>query len=237
MAHRGEYRQWPFLDHEEFELACAFFDQRYIQANLGPTRKVFKISHKRVATTGASYIEIIRLINVPDDVGGLSSVFQKLNSGGVTVSSQEMEVDMIDEEDDHEALREPPPYSPYSHQPYVVYEIHLHQTYQQPALFFTLHDLPMGEQVNDIDSVFRYLVPEDRKDELRGITPLGALSLVPHPVTDYPAWCVHPCQTKEAMESFDCPIRDFLMQWIGIVGGCVGLWVPREMAMVGVNGQ
>jgi ubiquitin-like-conjugating enzyme ATG10 len=101
MAHRGEYSQWPFLTHEEFELACAFFDQRYIQANLGPTRKVLKISHKRVATTGASYIEIIRLINVPDDVGGLSGAFQKLSAGEIIMSSQEMEVDMADEEDDY----------------------------------------------------------------------------------------------------------------------------------------
>ena len=100
MAHRGEYSHWPFLTHEEFELACAFFDQRYIQANLGPTRKVLKISHKRVATTGASYIEIIRLINVPDDVSGLSGAFQKLSAGEIIVSSQEMEVDMADEEDD-----------------------------------------------------------------------------------------------------------------------------------------
>jgi ubiquitin-like-conjugating enzyme ATG10 len=59
----------------------------------------------------------------------------------------------------------------------VIYEIHLHRTYRQPALFFTLHDLPVGEKVNDLDSVFRYLVPEDRKDELRSITPSGALSL------------------------------------------------------------
>jgi hypothetical protein len=100
MAHHNEYRQWPSLTEEEFELACAFFDQRYIQAKLGPTRKLIKISHKRVATTGASYIEIIRLINVPDDVGGLSNAFQKLNAGDVTVFSQEMEVDMADEEAD-----------------------------------------------------------------------------------------------------------------------------------------
>lgn len=59
----------------------------------------------------------------------------------------------------------------------MVYEIYLHRTYQQPVLFFTLHDLPVGEQVNDIDSVFRYLVPENRKVELRSVTPLGALSL------------------------------------------------------------
>jgi ubiquitin-like-conjugating enzyme ATG10 len=37
------------------------------------------------------------------------------------------------------------------------------------------------------------------------------------------------------MESFDCSIRDFLMVWIGIVGGCVGLWVPLEMAQMDGN--
>lgn len=101
MAHRSEYRQWPFLNHEEFELACAFFDQKYIQANLGPTRRIFKVSHKRIATTGASYLEIVRLINVPDDVGDLSNAFQKLDAGSVLVSSQEMDVHMIEDEDDN----------------------------------------------------------------------------------------------------------------------------------------
>jgi ubiquitin-like-conjugating enzyme ATG10 len=32
------------------------------------------------------------------------------------------------------------------------------------------------------------------------------------------------------MESFGCPIKDYLMVWIGLVGGCVGLWIPSEMA-------
>lgn len=32
------------------------------------------------------------------------------------------------------------------------------------------------------------------------------------------------------MESFDCPMTDYLMAWLGLVGGCVGLWVPPEMA-------
>lgn len=32
------------------------------------------------------------------------------------------------------------------------------------------------------------------------------------------------------MENFDCPMQDYLMIWLGLVGGCAGLWVPREMA-------
>lgn len=32
------------------------------------------------------------------------------------------------------------------------------------------------------------------------------------------------------MEDFDCPMTDYLIVWIGLVGGCVGLWIPPEMA-------
>jgi ubiquitin-like-conjugating enzyme ATG10 len=31
------------------------------------------------------------------------------------------------------------------------------------------------------------------------------------------------------MEDFDCPMTDYLIVWIGLVGGCVGLWIPPEM--------
>jgi ubiquitin-like-conjugating enzyme ATG10 len=39
------------------------------------------------------------------------------------------------------------------------------------------------------------------------------------------------------MESFDCPIKDYLMLWVGLVGGCVGLWIPPEMARGEGEGQ
>jgi len=39
------------------------------------------------------------------------------------------------------------------------------------------------------------------------------------------------------MESFDCPINEYLMTWIGVVGGCVGLWVPPQMAQEQQEGQ
>lgn len=33
------------------------------------------------------------------------------------------------------------------------------------------------------------------------------------------------------MSNFDCSKEDYLMLWLGLVGGCVGLWVPKEMAL------
>ena len=69
-----------------------------------------------------------------------------------------------------------PKYSLHSHQPYVTYEIHLHPTYNIPTLWFTLHDLPMGEPIFDLDSVYRYLVPDEFKGRLRGAGIRGGLS-------------------------------------------------------------
>ncbi|KAG4414992.1 hypothetical protein IFR04_011866 [Cadophora malorum] len=250
MGHHDDYRQWPFLNQEEFELACAFFDQRYVRAKLGPTRKVFKIRSRRVATTGNSYIEILRLLQPPDDADDLSRALEMLGggNGGLGRGHEEkmdgsMLIDSVDEDMDHEALRpvstikdpgidnEPlPQYTQYSHQPYVTYEIHLHPTYSMPTLWFTLHDLPMGEPTFDLESVYRYLVPPEFKSKLRAAGITGGVSAAPHPITDVPAFFIHPCQTKEAMENFDCPMEKYLMLWMGLVGGCVGLWVPPEMA-------
>jgi ubiquitin-like-conjugating enzyme ATG10 len=80
--HREEYQQWPFLNQEEFELACAFFDQRYVRASLGPTRQLFKIRSRRTLTTGNSYIEILRLLQLPEDEDELSLALAKLGKEG-----------------------------------------------------------------------------------------------------------------------------------------------------------
>jgi ubiquitin-like-conjugating enzyme ATG10 len=120
-----------------------------------------------------------------------------------------------------------------------------------------LHDLPMGEPTFDVNAVYRYLVPTEYKSKLRAAGVTGGISAAvsletidhffsmklelicekPHPITEVPAFFIHPCQTKEAMESFDCPINDYLMMWIGLVGACVGLWIPPEMARDEERGQ
>jgi ubiquitin-like-conjugating enzyme ATG10 len=39
------------------------------------------------------------------------------------------------------------------------------------------------------------------------------------------------------MESYDCPMTDYLMLWLGLVGGCVGLWIPPEVARQNAQSQ
>lgn len=95
MSHHDEYRQWPFLTQEEFELACAFFDRKYIRAELGPRRRMFKIRHRRKATTGESFVEILRLLSLPDNEDDLTAALAKFGEDSSTVL--EMEIDDEDE--------------------------------------------------------------------------------------------------------------------------------------------
>jgi ubiquitin-like-conjugating enzyme ATG10 len=254
MSTKEEYRQWPFLTQEEFDLACAYLDQKYIKTNLGQTRKLFKLRQGRVATTGSSYIEIIRVLEVSDD-GVLSLELEKLSyGGGGPIPETEIHMDMNNEDADFEALRSnvketstatrskdsrpdtdckgPQKYRIESQQPYVVYEIHLHPVYSVPTLWFTLHDLPADDEDKtfDIESVYRYLVPPRFKTRLREIGSIGGISADFHPVTEVPAFFIHPCSSPEAMKQFNCSLEDYLMIWLGLVGGCVGLYVPSEMA-------
>jgi ubiquitin-like-conjugating enzyme ATG10 len=52
-----------------------------------------------------------------------------------------------------------------------------------------------------------------------------------HPITGLPAFFVHPCLVGEGMAGFQCTRENYLVIWMGLVGGCVGLWVPKEMAV------
>lgn len=45
-----------------------------------------------------------------------------------------------------------------------------------PTLWFSLHDLPNGESSLDINSVYRYLVPEQYKSQLRAVGVMGGIS-------------------------------------------------------------
>jgi ubiquitin-like-conjugating enzyme ATG10 len=100
MTHRDDYRQWPFLTQEEFELACAFFDQRYVRAELGPTRQIFKLRTRRTATTGNSFLEIIQLLKLSDDQDELSLALGSWGGMGDPLSGSEIEHDMANEDMD-----------------------------------------------------------------------------------------------------------------------------------------
>lgn len=58
-------------------------------------------------------------------------------------------------------------------------------------------------------------------------------SIQNHPITDFPAYFVHPCNTAEAMREvigsrIVSPL-EYLQIWIGQVGSCVGLYLPSQL--------
>ncbi|KAJ9161951.1 Ubiquitin-like-conjugating enzyme ATG10 [Coniochaeta hoffmannii] len=235
----SEFENYPFLTADEFAEACHHLDKKYIQAELGPLRRQWKLRVNRAlimaftpAAEYSTYIQIIRPLELDLDDGNLSAALDKLSfdvTNGVEGASIDADEQMREAEDQDDAALHKPPVP--QRLAYVTYEIHLHPSYRSPCLWFTLNGLPPDEPAFNIDTVFRRLVPDQYKDGLRNAGPIGGISADHHPITGVPSFFVHPCLLGEAMSNFDCSKEDYLMVWLGLVGGCVGLWVPKEMAL------
>ncbi|KAL1859014.1 hypothetical protein VTK73DRAFT_7609 [Phialemonium thermophilum] len=239
----SEFRDYPFLTGDEFAEICHELDRRYRQAALGPLRRRWKLRVCAALSTSfalgdgsGTYLQIVRPLEGELDDGDLSSQLDRFSlglgegtvTGGVAASTDE-DRDMLEAENaDTSALPSRPAQPSFG---YVTYEIHLHPTYRSPCLWFSLHGLPADEPAFDIDTVFRRLVPDAYKDSLRRVGPIGGISADHHPVTGVPTFFIHPCLLGEAMLNFDCSKKDYLMVWLGLVGGNVGLWLPTEMAL------
>ncbi|KJZ78386.1 hypothetical protein HIM_02424 [Hirsutella minnesotensis 3608] len=232
-----DIKEYPFLGRDEFSEACHHLDRRYCRATLGPLRRRWKL---RLCTAldamfsldgkYTTYIQITRPLDLIADDGDIS-----LDMGRVSISEMasqgalmEADQEMMDEEELDSAIIINGGHD--GDQGRVVYEIHLHPTYRVPCLWFTLSNLPADEPAFNIDTVFRRLVPDEYKSGLRGLGGIGGISADHHPITGLPAFFVHPCLVGDALSRFDCTRENYLMIWLGLVGGCVGLWVPKEMA-------
>ncbi|KXJ92186.1 hypothetical protein Micbo1qcDRAFT_233487 [Microdochium bolleyi] len=241
--HRATYEAYPHLTPDEFAEACHHLDSRYCRATLGALRRSWRL-HVRTAlnltsfsvgSDTATYLQITRPLgssSTADDDDLVSSLgtfsFGELDEqDAVSADDRMLEMDEADE-----AVLPRQPSSTASSHGYVNYEIHYHPTYRAPCLWFSLNDLPAHESAFDIDTVFRRLVPDEYKDSLRRVGSIGGISADHHPLTGVPSFFVHPCLLGDAMDGFSCPKEDYLMVWLGLVGGCVGLWVPKEMALI-----
>ncbi|KAK3694625.1 hypothetical protein B0T22DRAFT_507295 [Podospora appendiculata] len=233
-----DFHNYPFLTGEEFDEVCHQLDRRYCQATLGPVRRQWKLRVCSALSTSFSsgseystYIQIVRPLDGELDDGELSSCLENFSFDGhrnAGLMDIDADREMIEAEEADESVL---PRKPSADVGYVTYEIHLHPTYQAPCLWFSLHELPVDEQAFNIDTVFRRLVPDQYKDGLRGTGAIGGISADHHPITGIPSFFVHPCLLGEAMSAFDCSKETYLMVWLGLIGGCVGLWVPKEMAL------
>ncbi|KAI4869307.1 hypothetical protein F4820DRAFT_28535 [Hypoxylon rubiginosum] len=237
--HRSTYQCYPYLTKGEFTEVCHYLDRRYCQATLGPLRRQWRL-HVHTALelsfdAGPGYTTFLQITRPLDDGTATDhDIAEKM--GGISLSEDQLQVEgdhvMVEmEESDKEILSKRLSRASFgvSH---VKYEIHLHPTYRAPCLWFSLHNLLPGESALDIETVFRRLVPGHFADSLRHVGPVGGISIDHHPITGVPSFFVHPCALGDAMAGFDCPKEDYLMVWLGLVGGCVGLWIPSQLAAV-----
>ncbi|KAI1758912.1 hypothetical protein GGR53DRAFT_192716 [Hypoxylon sp. FL1150] len=238
-GHRSTYQCYPYLTKSEFTEVCHYLDRRYCRATLGPIRRQWRL-HVHTAlelsfNAGSGHTTFLQITRPLDD--GAATVFDLADRmDGVSLGDNQIQIEAEDtmmqmEESDKEVLPKRSSRASFgvSH---VKYEIHLHPTYRAPCLWFSLHNLPPGESPLDIETVFRRLVPRQFMDSLRRVGPIGGISIDHHPITGIPSFFVHPCALGDAMAGFDCPKEDYLMVWLGMVGGCVGLWIPNQLATI-----
>lgn len=150
---------------------------------------------------------------------------------------------VVDEEDDDEAISTS---ATKLVKPAVIYHIIHSQVYQVPVLFITFKDLPSTLPGLPLpEQVYEMLVAPSFRPQVDSVGPMGALSMTEHPITSTPAYFVHPCRTEDAMVAVaggkDVSPKEYLLQWIGVIGQSVGLNVPFEVAQaiapaIGVGG-
>jgi ubiquitin-like-conjugating enzyme ATG10 len=150
----------------------------------------------------------------------------------ITPSSDRNDYEM-NEEDNEVITREVKKTSPWQ----ILYDILYSPSYQVPVLYIHFKDFinkDNGSRMPTLEQVYDLLVPDASRPSMQQVSVMGALSLADHPISNMPAYFVHPCRTAEAMASMTegrsvRPI-EYLLIWIGLIGPGVGLNVPVQVA-------
>lgn len=99
-------------------------------------------------------------------------------------------------------------------------------------------------------TLYAHLMPSHYRAQMEGVGVLGGVTVGEHPVTGSPGFFVHPCRTagvmgevvekadeekdeekEEEKEERGLSGEEYLVLWMGVVGGCVGLYVPGVLMM------
>jgi ubiquitin-like-conjugating enzyme ATG10 len=110
----------------------------------------------------------------------------------------------------------------------VNHDIHLSPTYSLPILYTHITD-PQHRFPPTMDTLYRHLIPPHFKAQTKITGVMGGVTVADHPATGRPVFVVHACRTAEVLEACvgeGVGVDDYLLLWIGALGGCVGLSVP-----------
>ncbi|KAF2098424.1 hypothetical protein NA57DRAFT_75671 [Rhizodiscina lignyota] len=162
---------------------------------------------------GTEYLEIIKVLG-------------KRSTGSVESAEASQEAEEEVDEEDVDALyrcagdRESST---------VAYNIVFSPSYRVPVLYLVLRKAD-GSLEQNIEEVYKLLVPEQQKEALSAHGPLGALTMTEHPITGGACFFIHPCQTPDAMQEVatgrGVSTEEYLFIWLGVSGGAVGLYAP-----------
>ncbi|KAJ5123420.1 hypothetical protein N7448_009517 [Penicillium atrosanguineum] len=192
---------FPFLTAGDFDWACRDLADRACGGGWPSARLV---------TQNGIHLTITQCVDVPEATEG-----------------SELEVQELEDQDPEALVR-----TDLSPRLQIDYDIVLSPTYQVPVLYFTLrwhhYQGPLG-----LDAVYQYVVPEQYRKELKTVGGHGGGSALYHPQSGAPAFFVHPCNTADAMaqiaDARSVNPGTYLIIWLGLVGHCVNLHVPREL--------
>lgn len=219
----GEDLMFPFLAADSFDSACKAFVRRVDAAGGAPYLGWLAVEYL------ASELEnpILRISK--------STKLQKAQLGSSDATANERtelheDLDDVIEDDDQETLIR----DGVEEQLTIDYDIALSTSYRVPVMYFRLREIPhVGPAA--LDDIYNSLVPHQHQQSLRNDGVMGGISFGHHPQSGIPAYFVHPCNTASAMKAItsnkNIEPEDYLLIWLGLVGGCINLSLPSWLFM------
>ncbi|KAI1621681.1 hypothetical protein EDD37DRAFT_653037 [Exophiala viscosa] len=114
----------------------------------------------------------------------------------------------------------------------VDFSVTLSPVYCVPVLYFSCKHSSYSMRLN-LDQMYDWMVPRTSQTSLRNTGVMGGISMAHHPISDQPAYFIHPCNTPEALSALrpttSLNPEGYLILWLGLIGSSVGLHVPSRL--------
>ncbi|KIX98511.1 uncharacterized protein Z520_05812 [Fonsecaea multimorphosa CBS 102226] len=114
------------------------------------------------------------------------------------------------------------------------FSITLSPIYSVPVLWFACR-YGQDNKALTLEQVYAWLVPKPSLASLQKVGVMGGISMAHHPVSDRPAFFVHPCNTQDALSALEpksLTPEEYLILWLGLIGSAVGLHVPSKLVSI-----
>lgn len=203
--------RFPLLSASEFDAACKHLVESF------ETYGVNQHSWLSVEVVDRYSVKYVRITKP------LPNIHQNLGDSTTLPGEPNYE----DFEDDEELLS-----TNSTPQMVIEYDIILSPSYQVPVLYFSIID-PNFKLPPTMQTLYQYVIPPQYNEQTRSVGAIGGITVTDHPHTNFPVFFIHPCQTSAVMEASagenELNPYEYMLMWIGSLGGYVGLNVPLAL--------